>query len=119
MEFSLPLYRNKTALFTTLVQCVFRCRIPQCDNAGSDLYNLNWLNFTTPRINDVPSKCTQYHFQGDANYMEYVNKQCREQYFNQSKLVHCHEFVYTNDSLTILNDVNELLGSPLVFMYIQ
>ncbi|XP_037031646.1 organic cation transporter protein-like [Bradysia coprophila] len=78
----------------------YRCRIPQCDNAGSDLYKQDWLNFTTP----LGSKCTQYQFHGDDNYMEYVNNQCRGQYFNQSNVVHCHEFVYKTDSLTILND---------------
>lgn len=47
-----------------------------------------------------------FHFQGDDDYMQYVNHQCSRQYFNISKVVRCHEFVYKTDSLTILNDVN-------------
>ncbi|KAG4070683.1 hypothetical protein HA402_013603 [Bradysia odoriphaga] len=83
---------------------VTRCRIPQCDNGGSDPYKHDWLKFTTPSVDGVPSKCTQYQFRGDDNYMEYVNNQCREPYFNQSTVVHCHEYVYKTEPLTILND---------------
>lgn len=85
----------------------FRCRIPQCDHAEVDLYIPDWLEFTTPFTkNKVPEKCLQYQFDGDNDFMQYVNHQCSRQYFNQSKVVPCHEFVYNTDSLTILNDVN-------------
>lgn len=57
----------------------FRCHIPQCDNADQKSYTQNWLNFTTPITNDIPEKCTQYQFQGDDDYMQYVNHQCSRQ----------------------------------------
>ncbi|KAJ6636135.1 Solute carrier family 22 member 6-A [Pseudolycoriella hygida] len=88
-----------------------RCRIPQCDKPNTNTYAQDWINFTIPFRNDVPEKCIQYDFQGDADFMQYVNHQCSSQYFNQSKVVHCHQFVYSTDSLTILNDFNLACGN--------
>ncbi|CAK1542335.1 unnamed protein product [Leptosia nina] len=72
----------------------YRCEIPECEQA-----NNSWLEYAIPKDDNKYEKCRTYEIKN--NYTAF----CDKNYFNQSLLVKCDRYVYSDED-SVVRDFN-------------
>lgn len=78
-------------------------------------YEPNWLPYAVPYKNSKPAKCDRFERQAIVDFENVTYRfqqetgepyECQKSDFDPSKTIHCSEFVYRTQEISILNEVS-------------
>ena len=91
-----------------------RCRLSECEDGNSSFIQ-PWLGHAVPfrEGSTLPSRCHRYASNNASRLLEYnldiaenqTYQSCSPEYFNNSEVYRCNEWVYEGECVTILREV--------------
>lgn len=80
----------------------YRCRIPECEDSNTSIYNSSWVEDAIPFKNKLPEKCLRYE------YLNSSSDSCSADSFNTQRTIECDDFIFETEEKTLQNRVRFL-----------